>query len=337
MRQLIYTTMRPAMYHGHGQRPPFFEGWYYKLVSADGDQRYAVIPGIILGDEGHAFVQVLDGVSGQSDYHIYPSEAFWASRRTFEVHVGSNRFTDSTIVLDIDRPEGQIAGQLSFEGLTPWPVSTLSPGIMGWYAWVPGMECYHGVVSLNHTIRGTLKIDQNPVRFDDGLGYIEKDWGQSFPAAWIWFQSNHFAAPGTCITASVAIIPWIRRSFPGFIMGLWHDHLLYRFATYTGAQIDHLEITDDHVTWVVRSRRYLLEIVAARTQGGLLRGPTRGDMSKRVDETLNAKVDVRLSASKGGVVFRGQGLHAGLEVQGDLDRLLALAKHVQSRARSTGR
>jgi hypothetical protein len=33
------------MYHGHGKRPPFFEGWYYKLVSADETQRYAVIPG----------------------------------------------------------------------------------------------------------------------------------------------------------------------------------------------------------------------------------------------------------------------------------------------------
>jgi hypothetical protein len=324
VRQLIYTTKRPAMYHGHGKRPPFFEGWYYKLISADSTRRYAIIPGVILGDEGHAFVQVLDGVTGQSAYHIYPHRAFWASQRTFEVHIGPNRFTESTIVLDIDRPEGHIAGQLTFEGLTPWPVSALSPGIMGWYAWVPGMECYHGVVSLNHTIQGTLTIDHSTVRFDDGLGYIEKDWGQSFPAAWIWLQSNHFAAPGTCITASVAVIPWIRRSFPGFIIGLWHDNLLYRFATYTGAQIDHLRITDDHITWAVRSRRFLLDMVATRTQGGLLRGPTRENMGKRVDETLNATVAVRLSTSSGDVLFQGQGRHAGLEVQGDLNRLLAL-------------
>ena len=208
---------------------------------------------------------------------------------------------------------------------------------MGWYAWVPGMECYHGVVSLNHTIQGTQRINQRAVRFDDGLGYNEKDWGQSFPAAWVWFQTNHFAAPSTCVTASVAIIPWIGRSFPGFIVGLWHNNLLYRFATYTGAQIDDLQITDDHVTWAIRSQRFLLEMVAARSEGGLLRGPTREDMSKRVDETLNATVDVRLSASRRGVLFQGQGLHAGLEVQGDLKRLLALAKHVQRRAGSTGR
>jgi hypothetical protein len=58
MRNFFYTTLRPAMYHGHGKRAPFFEGWYYKLVSVDEQHRYAVIPGVILGEDGHTFIQV---------------------------------------------------------------------------------------------------------------------------------------------------------------------------------------------------------------------------------------------------------------------------------------
>lgn len=27
--------------------------------------------------------------------------------------------------------------------------------------------------------------------FSGGRGYIEKDWGQSFPAAWVWLQINY--------------------------------------------------------------------------------------------------------------------------------------------------
>ena len=27
--------------------------------------------------------------------------------------------------------------KLSFKGGEPWPVSWFSPGIMGWYAWIP--------------------------------------------------------------------------------------------------------------------------------------------------------------------------------------------------------
>lgn len=324
MKRFVYTTMRPAMYHGYGKQPPFFEGWYFKVVAADGAQRYAIIPGVILGAEGHAFVQVLDGISGRSAYHVYPLEEFWASAHDFEVQIGPNRFTQHQISLHIDRPEGQLAGELSFQGVTPWPVSITSPGIMGWYAWMPAMECYHGVLSFDHAIQGSLTVDGRMIDFDRGRGYIEKDWGQSFPEAWVWFQTNHFDAPGVCITASVAIIPWVRRAFRGFIVGLTHERRLYRFATYTGARIEHLEITDNHVTWTVRDRLHRLEMLATRVEGGLLLGPTKQDMSKRVDETLSAIVEVRLSTVAGRKLFSGQGRYAGLEVHGNLARLLAL-------------
>ncbi len=322
MRQFVYNTLHPAIYHGHGQQPPFFEGWYFKLVSADEQSRYAIIPGVSLSGEAHAFVQVLDGVTGRSAYHTYPLVDFWASQREFEVRIGPNLFTQDRIVLDIDRPEGQVQGELHFAGLTPWPVSLASPGIMGWYAWAPRMECYHGVVSLNHRIAGRLTIDGQETDFSRGLGYIEKDWGQSFPAAWVWFQTNHFDQPRTSLTASVAIIPWIGRSFPGFIVGLWHEGLLYRFTTYLGAAIERLETTDDHVTWTLRNRKQRLEMIATRVEGGLLAGPTKLDMGKRVAETLNATVDVRLSTLKGDEIFSGRGRHAGLEVHGDLHAAL---------------
>lgn len=325
MKQFFRTTMSPAMYHGHGKQPPFFEGWYFKVVSADERHRYAIIPGIILGDQGHAFVQVLDGVTGRSVYHVYPSRDFWASETDFDVHIGPNRFTSHTVSLDIDRPEGSISGRLQFSGVTPWPVSVASPGIMGWYAWVPAMECYHGVLSFDHAVHGRLNVGGQVLDFTGGRGYIEKDWGQSFPDAWVWFQSNHFTAASTCITASVAIIPWVRRAFPGFIVGLAHDHTLYRFATYTGARIERLVITDDHVDWAVRDNRHRLEMRAVRSQGGLLLGPDRLEMGKRVDETLSATVEVRLSTLAGLDLFCGQGRYAGLEVHGNLDKLLAMA------------
>ena len=325
MRQFTYSTLHPSIYHGHGRQPPFFEGWYFKLVSADEGSRYAIIPGVSLSGDAHAFVQVLDGATGRSAYHVYPLADFWASKTEFEVRIGPNLFTQERMVLDIHRPEGQVQGELRFAGLTPWPVTPISPGIMGWYAWVPRMECYHGVLSLDHGIAGRLRIDGQEISFDRGRGYIEKDWGQSFPAAWVWFQTNHFQQPRTCLTASVAIIPWLGRAFPGFIVGLWREGQLYRFTTYLGAAIERLEIDDDHVAWTLRSRSFNLELLATRAEGGLLAGPTRQDMGKRVDETLNAAVDVRLSSASGAEIFRGRGRHAGLEVHGDLGRLLHMA------------
>jgi tocopherol cyclase len=248
--------------------------------------------------------------------------------------VGPNRFRADRAVLDISAPDLRMCGELSFDGLTPWPVTLVAPGIMGWYAYVPFMECYHGVVSLDHRISGRLSVDGVELDFTGGRGYIEKDWGQAFPKAWVWMQSNHFGQPGTSLTASLAIIPWLRGAFPGFIAGLWHDGRLYRFATYTGAVTEHLELTDTHVAWHMAGRmgmrgaRHRLEIVARRAEGGLLHSPERVVMLQRVSESLTARLDVRLLAVEGGrerVVFEATGRHAGLEIVGPVDEIRQMA------------
>ncbi len=318
----VRTVLHPDNYHGHGKAPPFFEGWYYKLVSADETRRYAVIPGVILGEKGHAFVQVLNGSTGESAYQAFPLESFSSSQETFEVRIGPNQFNRESICLQIELDSGSILGELRFKDLHPWPVSLRSPGIMGWYAWVPYMECYHGVVSLDHRIEGRLEIDGERVDFDQGNGYIEKDWGKSFPSGYVWFQSNHFEKPGTCITGSVAIIPWLKSSFRGFIVGLWHANRLYRFATYTGAKLEKLEIDDEGIHWVLQDRAYRLEIRAERAHGGLILGPTRMEMGKRINETMQSSIAVRLSTVTGGEIFSGTGRNAGLEAHGELERLL---------------
>ncbi|MGB4803843.1 MAG: tocopherol cyclase family protein [Anaerolineae bacterium] len=338
----LRSIWRPALYHGRGKQPPFFEGWYFKLVDASEQHRYAVIPGVFIGREpgaSHAFVQTLDGATGRTAYHRYPFEAFQAARDEFDIRVGPNRFRADRIELDIDRPEGRMAGELRFAGGAPWPVTLTSPGIMGPYTFAPFMECYHGVLSFDHSIAGSLSIDGAARDFTGGRGYIEKDWGQAFPKAWIWMQSNHFgeAAVGACLTASVAIIPWLRGAFPGFIVGLRHGGQLYRFATYTGAVIERLDLADTHVTWRMTGRTgprhtpHRLEIVAWRAEGGLLHSPERVVMLQRVLESLTARIDVRLLALTGGqegVIFERTGRHAGLEIVGPIQEIQKLARLV---------
>jgi hypothetical protein len=340
MSSFVRRVMHPAWYHGHRKKPPFFEGWYYKLVDASGGQRYAIIPGIFKSDDpaqDHAFVQVLNGTTGQVVYHRFPTAAFHAAPDRFEVVIGASRFTGEHISLQLIGPEGTLYGEAHFEGVTPWPVSLASPGIMGPFGWAPSMECNHGVLSLDHDLRGTFVIDgprtpREEIDWTGGRGYVEKDWGAAFPSAWVWMQSNHFQSPAasqsprTSLTASVATIPLFLGSwFRGFIVGLWHRGRLYRFATYTGARLEHLAVDERAVTWVMRDRAYQLEIDATRAEGGPLRGPNTRNMGVRVPETLSAVVEVRLSRLNGGrpeVVLKDTGRYAGLEVVGDLDRLV---------------
>ncbi|HVU10134.1 MAG TPA: tocopherol cyclase family protein [Phototrophicaceae bacterium] len=324
MPNYFQTTLNPAGYHGG--KPPFFEGWYFKLVSADRSRRFAVIPGVFLSDDpakAHAFVQVFDGVSGQATFHRYPLDQFEAQPGEFDVRIGANRFRLDWISLNIDDELRTVKGDLRFGTAIPWPVTLTEPGVMGWFGWLPIMECYHGVLSMDHTLTGALTVDGQPFDFTGGRGYIEKDWGRSFPGGWVWMQSNHFEQPGTSFTASIAITPLLGRWFPGFLAGLWHEGQFHRFATYTGAKVEKLVIHDETVEWVISSSRLRLEIVGHRASTSILPGPDRVEMGKRVPETLKASLDLRLTDSRSNrVLFAGRGECAGLEVAGDIDKLL---------------
>jgi tocopherol cyclase len=322
------TQLRhPEGFHGVGRRPPFFEGWYVKLVDAGERARYALIPGVFTSDDpdqAHAFVQVLDGTTGTATYHRYPVDAFDAARDAFDVQVGPNRFGDRGIELAIDDDQRTVHGTVTFGSLAPWPVTLRSPGIMGPYAYVPWMECNHGVVSLDHALGGQLTIDGRDVGFGGGRGYLEKDWGAAFPAGYVWMQSNHFGQVGTSVVGSIAIVPWRGSAFPGIILGLRYRGRLLRFATYTGARTTALRIDDEHVDWTVTGRGHELHIRAHRTEGGLLHGPTREAMGSRVGETMRSTIELELRDRQRDRVLSGIGRNAGLEVHGDLDALLAL-------------
>ncbi len=326
MRNYLQSILHPEGYHGYPAQTPFFEGWYFKLVDSSEHNRYAVIPGVSLsqgGDGPHSFIQILNGSTGETAYHIYPLEEFAAARGKLEIKIGPNIFNSQGMALQLPETALHIKGHLSFSSLQPWPVKWYSPGIMGWYAWVPFMECYHGVLSFDHALQGVLQINDKDVDFTGGRGYIEKDWGKSFPSSWVWMQSNHFDTAGTCLTASVAMIPWIGKTFRGFIIGLLNEGKLYRFATYTGAVTEILEIQADRVVWSVRDRHHRLEIYAQRATTGNLRGPSRIDMARRVPETLQATISLKLATYPDNqTIFESTGYHGGLEIAGDIHTLI---------------
>lgn len=323
----IRGVRHPEAFHGHGVERGFFEGWYIKLVSADRRQRWAVIPGIFRGvgedaERDEAFVQVLDGLTGRSWYHVFPVDAFRASDERFDVHVGGNHFHEGGVTLDLPQLRGRIEHT---SPLDPFPVTWRAPGIMGWFGLVPKMECFHGIVSFGHGLAGTLEVEGEPTPFDAGRGYIEKDWGSAFPAGYVWVASNHIDAdPDASLVASVAIIPWMRAAFRGSIIGLRHGGELHTWATWNRSKQRLLQIDDAHVRWTVEGPPGVLELTAERVRGGLLHAPLRTAMHQRVEETLDARVHIRHTSKDGRVLLEGAGECAGLEVFGDVDGMLAL-------------
>jgi tocopherol cyclase len=308
----------PDMFHGWGATRRYFEGWYFKLVDPSEQYAFAVIPGISYGIDGkhHAFIQVLDGKRCQASYHEFETESFRPSGSDFKLHLGANFFSNHDIRLDL--PE--LSGALHFRQPFPWPKTLGAPGIMGWYAFMPFMECYHGVLSMHHQIEGTLKVYDQIIDFSGGKGYMEKDWGRSFPGAWIWTQSNHFG-PGerVSVMASVADIPWLSSRFTGFISGLLLEDRLFRFATYTGAKLK-VHLGEHRVEISLRQKGLNLMLQANQAGSGELIAPIQGNMTGKVNESMQATVNVELRENSI-LLYEGTGRNAGLEVAGKVETL----------------
>ena len=322
--QRMYSLWYPDRFQGWGRDRNYFEGWYFKVVAPDEGKVLAFIPGISMDPQGtqHAFIQVLDGIKCEAAYHRFPAESFRPAADRFALELGGNFFSSERLRIDLPT----MKGELQFSKLVPWPKFLYAPGIMGWFSFVPFMECYHGIVSMNHRIGGGLRIGQEYFSFDGGKGYTEKDWGRSFPNAWIWFQTNHFDLDEPLsVVASVAHIPWLGSHFIGYIVGLWWRGKVYRFATYTGAMMQ-AALDDQKVLLNFKDRRYRLQIKAEKGGAGTgeLVSPISGEMTGKVDESIQAVSFIELYENNE-LVLTAKGRNGGLEVAGNVDALLTSA------------
>ncbi len=322
------TRLRnPALYQGGDVQRGYFEGWYFRVADGEGNHALAVIPGVSFSEDGsrsQSFVQVI-AEGGATRFFSFPAAAFrFARRPPFSIAVGGSTFTEQGMTLELADGDGEIRGFAGFGRWSPWPVTVAAPGIMGWYRYVPRMECYHGVLSMDHAVHGTLMIDGERLDLDGGRGYVEKDWGRSFPSSWVWAQANHFAQPGVSVTVSIARIPWLSGSFVGHIAGLLVEGRLQRFATYTGSWLAVLETGRGSFRAVIRDRSRELEVRGFGGAPGALKAPVLGAMEGRADEALGGTLWVRLRELRGFravTVYEGAGAHAGIEVMNDRGEL----------------
>lgn len=311
----------PIRFQGEGKKRNYFEGWYYKQVSGDGRSVVSFIPGISLFEgDVHSFVQYIHvsydeagKKTVRTGYVRYPAGTFRYQDEPFRLKVGGNIFTENRAIVHLHDGNVRIDADFRLGSLLPLETSVLAPTIMGPFTYIPKMECIHGIVSMDHTVEGRLMVNGEETVFEDGRGYIEKDWGSSFPKRYIWIQCNSFSAKGTSVFFSVADIPFMGLTFPGFICNLVLSDKEYRFATYTGSRFRVDEISHERITLRLENREVKLILRAYLEEAGELIAPHKGRMQKTIKEGLSGNVDIYLYDKKTGKVTEDTGIMAGIE------------------------
>jgi hypothetical protein len=305
----------PIIFQGNLNKNRYFEGWYFKHVSANRDHVFSFIPGVSLTKtDKHAFIQVIDGISGKTWNVKYELSEFDYSKKEFHVRVGKSSFSEKGMELDIDTPDLKINGKIFYGDFVKYPSSVFSPGIMGWYSFVPFMECKHGIGSVLHSLKGSLFINNSEISFSDGTGYIEKDWGTSFPESWIWLHCNTFEKPGSSFTFSVAKIPWLGSFFIGHICFLYVEGRFHLFATYNGSKIIKLTFHAPVLEIEMKNKTHTLKVKAIQNRSGDLKAPVTGEMNRIIKESVDSEIEIELFNNQNKLVFTEKGSRAGLEI-----------------------
>ena len=315
---------RPELYHGQSQKRPFFEGWYHKMSSKKGET-FVAIPGIYrsgINNNQTAFLMFYQGSSGKVDYIRYKVEDFQCDANSYQLKLGKNYFSLERVLLDFENENLNVKGEIITNNLNPWPVSLIERGCMGWYGYIPTMECFHGILSMNHTLNGHLDINKDRISFDHGKGYIEKDWGKNFPKDWVWAQSNSFNESELSISASLATIPWKSYEFSGFIIGIHHKEKLYKFTTYNFSKILKIKFEDNALFWVIKKGHLQLEItIRAGSTSGLLHAPDKTDMVPKVREFLDGEISFILKKNQE-IILEQYSDQCAVEIIGKTNRLI---------------
>jgi hypothetical protein len=314
---MINKAIKRAMkFKGKNKKNKYFEGWYYKFVTKDKRDTIAFIPGISLQKKNpHAFIQVihqhLDDI--KTKYISYDLNEFSYDQSHFTLKIGESKFSLKSAVINIESDGLSVVADIEINHLTAIQTSKLSPSIMGFFDFFPFMECNHDVVSMNHDLRGYIYWNKIKYDFNGGKGYIEKDFGKSFPESYVWIQSNHFQKTKDAFMFSYAKIPFLGFKFNGLIANLIVANEEYRFATYNRSKIKVLTQKDNHFKAEVKKGKFKL-LIDARNKGVVaLASPKDGEMNHQIKEGLSGQVHLMLYY-KDHLLFDDTGRRAGVEI-----------------------
>jgi hypothetical protein len=311
----------PLTFQGKKKSKKYFEGWYFKQVSFDLKDIVSVIPGISINSaDSHAFIQIIysydvDGSQNlKTQYYRFSVEDFKSTDKPFSLKIGNNTFINEGIEFNLNNGEFLIKGNICFSDFTKIHRNILSPDAMGYFSYLPFMECYHDIISMSHKLKGFISVNNKVIDFNEGKGYIEKDWGRSFPNEYIWLQSNHFEGNEASIMFSLAHIPFIGRSFQGFICNFIINNREYRFATYNKSKIKSVSYSDDYLEIDIVKDKFGLNIKAVVCRdSGELKAPRNGAMDILIKEGLSGAAEIRLLKNSK-VVFEGKANPCAIEM-----------------------
>lgn len=278
------------IYYNGVNSSKYFEGWFFR-ISTDG-LNMSLIPSISSCDgEKKAFIQINSDHSSKTLEYDYSE--FYADDHV--ARIGDNEFSTDGI---------RFSGEDWYIDVRLGVIMPLNEDIMGCFKY--GTPCKHKIISMRHAIEGVVRYKDKEYDLNNAVGYIEKDWGKSFPKSYCWIQCNHLDIGSDC--AFFFSVAKLNIPICGLICSFIVGGKEYRFATYNLSRIKKLS----HGEIILQKGELRLIINFAEGDSKELIAPSRGKMQVPIKEDLSGTIRLRLYEG-GRLLYDTKGVNAGIE------------------------
>lgn len=309
----IYLIKNPDVFQGEknlSKNKEYFEGWYFK--NTNNEKGVSFIPGINIQENGKkAFVQII--TNDESYFINYDIDDFEYMQNPFKIRIGENTFSKDGIHINIKTENTDIKGDIKYSDLKNIDTNFMNPNIMGPFSYIPFMECNHAILSMKNNANGSININDDEIKFENDMAYIEKDWGCSFPKTYIWCQGNNFKKTNASFMLSIADVPFKMFKFRGVICALIIEDKEYKFTTYNNAKLVECDVNDSSLNITLKKGDFILNIKSVYDKGHKLSAPVKGKMDKDIFESITSQITVTLKNGNN-VIFSDTSKNCGLEI-----------------------
>jgi tocopherol cyclase len=145
-------------------------------------------------------------------------------------------------------------------------------------------------------------INNAEINFTEGTGYIEKDWGTSFPESWIWLHCNTFK------TRKFVYIFGGKNTMAGKFL---YRSYLFSLCRRKISSFCHLQRLKNHKTHFscpgfgieIKNKTHTLKVKAVQNRSGDLKAPVTGEMNRIIKESVDSTIEIELFDNENKIIF----------------------------------
>ncbi|HRE58805.1 MAG TPA: tocopherol cyclase family protein [Candidatus Kapabacteria bacterium] len=280
---------KPTTLQGNLDRDKYFEGWFQKIYSKEYNASILIIYGYATRntEDRFGFIQILLPQKAPEIIYFNRNEIACDSDGHI-VQMGENLLTTEIILINTNDINVHLK-------LINNKVTRTFKNSMGYHYFVPNLPCYHSVLNTAHQVSG--EIQQKDVRYilNNEMGYLEKNWGTSFPKSYIWLHAVDPHDSKVSMLFSIAEIKWFGIKFIKHVGHFHFDDKQIDLRSLKNFAVSHQMPSKDTYQILMRSKTIQIEISIVFGDNILFKGPQGGVLSSDIIHFPDTDVQIRFT------------------------------------------